>query len=124
VIFEESGGVRGRKVRAGEGMLTPVAPTRIDYADGTSELLVPGVSRFAIEHELVQWKPEAFVPCMKRGDRMGTSQRFAELLRAADRAVERQLAEARGERPPRKRASIARTSIPRTRGKGNPAWYL
>jgi hypothetical protein len=51
--------------------------------------------------------PEDFGLCMPKGDRTDAPERFRAALRAADRGVARQLAEARGEplpagrRPPR-----------------------
>jgi hypothetical protein len=104
---ETSFDARELKVIAGEGMLTVVRETTVTYDDGTQEKLVPRRHRFAPEHELVQQRPELFKLCC-RDDRTDTPEVFRQALRSADRDVERQLAEARGERPRARSSPIGR----------------
>jgi hypothetical protein len=84
--------------------VTLIRPLDGRYRDGTEERLLPNRHRFAPEHELVAQAPEDFRLYMPKGDRTDAPERFRAALRAADRGVARQLAEARGEplpaRPP------------------------
>jgi hypothetical protein len=104
---ESSFGVRGLRVLQGEGMVTAARPVTVTYPDGSTETHVPGRTRFAPEHELVQARPELFRLCCK-DDRTDTPEVFRQALRSADRDVERQLTEAGGERPRARSSSTGR----------------
>jgi hypothetical protein len=93
VMVEESGGVRDLKILAGEGMLTPVRP--IISRDGKQRYF-PKRHRFSVDAELVRERPELFQLCMPKRDRTTARAEFRATLEAAERAVARDLATARG----------------------------
>jgi hypothetical protein len=101
--IEESGGERRRRVVEGEGMVTPIRELVITDPDGSKEVLTPRRTRLAPEAGIVRERPELFRLCMPEGDRTNAPEVFRQALRAAEYEVERRLAEARGERPPRER---------------------
>jgi hypothetical protein len=93
MIETTSGNVRrGRRIMAGEGMVTPRQPMAVEE-DGKVETLMPGRDRLTVEHPLVRRQPEKFDLCWKR-DR-ATRMRLREYHERALRHIEREL----GERP-------------------------
>jgi hypothetical protein len=56
---EEAGGVRGRRVLAGEGMLVATADGFFVDEFGHHEIKA-GVSRIAVDHPLARQRPDAF----------------------------------------------------------------
>lgn len=84
------GVTRKRRVADGEGMLTVVAETVVTYADGTTELLIPGRARFDPSHPLVRQAPEKFTLCDRR-DRTTAPAHFRAMLARAEREVKREI---------------------------------
>jgi hypothetical protein len=95
--FETAGllGVtRKRRVADGEGTVTPVSEVTVTYSDGTTELLVPGRTRFDPSHTIVKQRPELFTLCAKR-DRTSAPATFRAMLARAEREVRRELEDPR-----------------------------
>jgi hypothetical protein len=63
--IEESGGEHGRRVVAGEGMVTPIRELVITDPDGSEDVLSPRRTRLAPDAEIVRERPELFALCCK-----------------------------------------------------------
>jgi hypothetical protein len=81
----------GRRVVAGEGMVTPIRELVITDPDGSEDVLSPRRTRLAPDAEIVRERPELFALCCKN-DRTDAPVVFAR-LRAVARQVSRQLAD-------------------------------
>lgn len=112
--------VRARRVLAGEGMVTPVRTISL----GGSDRLEPGITRLAVDHDLVRKQPELFEPA-DRSDR-STRSALRSLLKAAELEVSRELARRRGEPEPRtsSRATLNGLRSKSSKSNGRPYWAL
>ena len=106
---------RGRRIIAGDGMVTPRKPMTLTE-DGVMETLRPGSDRLTLEHPLVRANPERFTLCWRQ-DREGIV-RMRQLLTLALRHADRELASRR--RPGR----TDNHGLGVARPKGAPSWRL
>ena len=81
---ELASGRRGRRVVAGERMVTPVKPLNLG-----GEKLLPGRDRLAPQHPAVRERPEWFRPAAPRD--VSTARSHSRRLERAARAIRRRL---------------------------------
>jgi hypothetical protein len=89
--FELSGGLRLRRVIAGQGMVTFAKPPELGVR-GHGEKLLPGRDRLAHNHWAVRERPEWFKPADPKDT--ATAQRHRALLERTGQALRRQLGRA------------------------------